>query len=763
MAGTITYSPKVFIPLTSLCRDRCGYCTFAKSPHRVESPYLSIESVLEVARAGAAAGCHEALFTLGEYPEFRYEEARAWLDEHGYASTIDYLAVAAAAVLTETGLLPHANAGALSHEDLALLRTVSPSQGMMIESLNPDLAAHRGAPDKTPERRLETLHAAGELHIPFTTGILVGIGESRADRVVALEAIAAAHEKFGHVQEVIVQNFVPKDDTEMRNWPACSLADLLETIRIAREILPASVHLQAPPNLSDDLDSLLESGIDDLGGISPITADFVNPEKPWPSLEFLRERVEASGRTLVPRLTIYPEFVRNPDKWIAPELHFAVMDRSDADGFARDDVGATFPEKYQDAVNVGTGAEVIQIGRRSTAWYSGAETAPSILISGDSVTTASPHIAEILDHAQSGFSIDESQIVSLFRARGSDVTAIASVANALREAVNGNEVTFVRNRNINYTNVCTFKCTFCGFSKGPLSLNLRGAPYLLSDSEIANRVVEASELGATEVCLQGGIHPSFDGDYYINVARVVKQAVPSMHVHGFTALEVFEGAKRLNEPVDVYLGRLKEAGLASLPGTAAEILSDDIRAIICPDKISTQQWLDVHETAHSLGLRSNVTIMFGSIERPEHWARHIVQTRELQLRTGGFTEFVPLPFVHMAAPIYLKRGARRGPTWRETILMHSVGRIAYHGIISNIQASWVKLGPRGARQLLQAGVNDLGGTLMDENISRAAGASHGQGISDSQFREVVEPLGRTLIQRTTMYGRVESNSVVPVA
>lgn len=760
MSGIITYSPKVFIPLTSLCRDRCGYCTFAKAPHRVESPYLSTESILEVANAGSAAGCHEALFTLGEYPEFRYPQAREWLDQNGFTSTVDYLVAAAQEVLDATGLLPHANAGALDHADLSLLRLVSPSQGMMIESLNPDLAAHRGAPDKTPERRLATLNAAGELQIPFTTGILVGIGESREDRVAALEAIATAHEKYGHVQEVIVQNFVPKQDTQMRNWPACSPQAFLETIAIAREILPASVHLQAPPNLTDDLDTLLESGIDDLGGISPITADFVNPEKPWPSLELLRDRVETSGRTLVPRLTIYPEFVRDPETWIAPELRFAVMDRSDADGFARDDIGATFPEKYKNAANVGTGAEVIQIGRRSTAWYSGADTAPPILISGSETDSSDGPVVEILESVRAGHQVTESEIVTLFRARGADIGAIASLANTLREEANGNDVTFVRNRNINYTNVCTFKCTFCGFSKGPLSLNLRGAPYLLKDSEIADRVVEAHELGATEVCLQGGIHPSFDGDYYINVARVVKEAVPTMHVHGFTALEVHEGAKRLGEPVEIYLGRLKEAGLRSLPGTAAEILADDIRRVICPDKISAQEWLDVHESAHSLGLRSNVTIMFGSIERPEHWAQHIVRTRELQARTGGFTEFVPLPFVHMAAPIYLKRGARRGPTWRETILMHAVGRIAYHGSIPNIQASWVKLGARGARQLLQAGVNDLGGTLMDENISRAAGASHGQGISDSQFREVVEPLGRNLVERTTVYGRINSQPFV---
>ncbi len=751
MGLVMTYSPKVFIPLTSLCRDRCGYCTFAKSPHRVDTPYLSIDQVVEVARQGAQAGCHEALFTMGEYPEFRYPQAREWLDTHGFADTIDYLVHAAQAVIDETGLLPHANAGALSREDLAKLRTVSPSQGMMIESLNPDLAAHRGAPDKDPERRLATLNWAGELAIPFTTGILVGIGESREDRVIALQAIAQSHEKYGHVQEVIVQNFVPKADTEMRHWPACSTEDLVETLRIAREILPAGIHLQAPPNLTADIAALLESGIDDFGGISPVTSDFVNPEMPWPSIESLREATELAGGSLVPRLTVYPEFVRNPEIWIDPALHFAVMDRSDANGFARDDPGAVFPEKYADAVNVGTGAEVIQVGRRSTAWYSGADTPPSVIIDETSHVKASPLIAEILSGVRAGSMIDEQQITQLFKARGNDVIAIAHLADALRQEAVGDVVTFVRNRNINYTNVCTFKCTFCGFSKGPLSLNLRGNPYLLSDQEIVDRVLEAQDLGATEVCLQGGIHPSFDGEYYVDVAKLVSQAAPNIHIHGFTALEVLEGSRRLGEPLVEYLLRLKTAGLKSLPGTAAEILSDDIRAEICPDKINTEEWLMVHETAHSIGLTSNITIMFGSIERPEHWAKHMVLTRAVQQRTGGFTEFIPLPFVHMAAPIYLKRKSRRGPTWRETVLMHAVGRIAYHGLIDNIQASWVKLGPAGARQLLRAGVNDLGGTLMDENISRAAGASHGQGISDTQFAQVVEPLGRTLVQRTTLY------------
>ncbi|HEX2577607.1 MAG TPA: bifunctional FO biosynthesis protein CofGH [Aquihabitans sp.] len=747
----VTYSPKVFIPLTMLCRDKCGYCTFAQPPARLDAPYLTPEQVLRIARRGAAAGCHEALFTLGERPEERYPVAAAWLAEHGYASTVDYLVAMAALVLRETGLLPHANAGALHPEELAALRPVAPSQGMMLESLRDDLDAHRGSPDKVPARRLATLEAAGELRIPFTTGILVGIGEDRADRIEALEAIAASHARWGHVQEVIVQNFLPKPGTAMHASPPCPTDVYLEAIALARLILPPEVHLQAPPNLSDDFGVLLDAGIDDWGGVSPVTADHVNPERPWPDRDRLRAVTEAAGFELAPRLTVYPEHATRPTEWLDPELHFAVLDRADAEGLARDDPGAVHPQTVGEVRNVGDGAEVVLVGRRSTQWYVGTEVDPPSLLPM-AQPRARGRVAEVLDGVRAGEVPGEDEITTLFGARGREVGAVAELADELRRQVVGDAVTWVSNRNINYTNVCTFKCRFCGFSKGPLSLNLRGTPYLLTLDDIAERAVEARAMGATEVCLQGGIHPKFDGDYYIDVTRAVKAAVPDVHVHGFTALEVTEGAKRLGEPLADYLRRLMDAGLATLPGTAAEILDDDVRAILCADKVTTDEWLDAHRTAHQIGLRSNVTIMFGSIEQPRSWAKHLVRTRDLQAETGGFTEFVPLPFVHMASPIYLQGGARRGPTWREVVLMHAVGRIAYHGFIDNIQASWVKLGVAGVRQLLRAGVNDLGGTLIDENISRAAGASHGQGMDEAAFADLVAPLGRRLEQRTTLYG-----------
>jgi len=724
---TITFSPKVFIPLTELCQDRCGYCTFAKAPARLDSPYLSPEGVLEIARAGADAGCHEALFTLGENPEVRYPAARSWLDAHGYGSTVDYLVAMCRLVLEETGLLPHANPGALSQDELARLRVVSASQGMMIESLRDDLACHRGAPDKDPARRLATLEAAGRLAIPYTTGILCGIGETEVDRLEALMAIAASHGRHGHVQEVIVQNFLPKADTSMHQARACDEDAHLRAIAIARLVLPADVAVQAPPNLSADFGRLLDAGISDWGGVSPVTADHVNPERPWPAIDQLREVTEARGFALAPRLTVHPRFALAPEQWLDPALHTAVLQRMDATGSARDHV-----------------------------WSSGGDAEPPSLVPAPAGVRAGSALGEVLAGVLLGQEVGEQEIVTLFSAQGREVATVAEVADDLRRRTVGEVVTWVANRNINYTNVCTFKCRFCAFSKGPLSLNLRGAPYLLELGEITSRVAEAVEMGATEVCLQGGIHPSFDGDYYLSVIEAVRAASDSIHIHGFTALEVTEGAKRNGEPLADYLRRLMAAGLKTLPGTAAEILDDDVRKILCADKVNTEEWLEAHRTAHGVGLRSNVTIMFGSIEQPIAWARHLVRTRDLQKETGGFTEFVPLPFVHMAAPMYLQGKARRGPTFREALLMHSVGRIAYAGWIDNIQTSWVKMGVEGSRQLLQAGVNDVGGTLINENISRAAGASHGQAMDEAGFASLLDglPGPRILEQRTTLYGRV---------
>jgi 7,8-didemethyl-8-hydroxy-5-deazariboflavin synthase CofH subunit/7,8-didemethyl-8-hydroxy-5-deazariboflavin synthase CofG subunit len=714
----VTYSPKVFIPLTKLCRDRCGYCTFAQAPAHVSSPYMSLDEVMDVAKAGRDAGCTEALFTLGERPELRYDEAARWLAARGYQSTVDYVANAAQMVLEGTGLLPHANAGALYENELRQLRGVSASQGMMMESLA-ELPAHRLAPDKSPQRRLDTLRLAGELKIPFTTGLLVGIGETRADRVATLEAIARSHEEFGHVQEVIIQNFLPKPRTAMANETPPSDHEFHWTIAIARLILPTSIHLQAPPNLSDDPTRLLAFGIDDFGGISPVTADHVNPERAWPAVASLDHECSERGFHLVPRLTVYPSFIEGHGAFLDEAVRPHVLAHADASFLARND-----------------------------SWASGTnETPPPAPTS----LTKTSEVTALLARYVPGYEFDRAELTTLFNARGADYNDLVATADGVRQDLVGDAISFVINRNINYTNVCTFKCRFCAFSKGPLSLNLRGDPYLLTLDEISERVREAEAKGATEVCLQGGIHPKFDGDYYIDVIAAVRAGSPTIHIHAFSALEVFEGARRSEQDLVTYLTRLKDAGLKTLPGTAAEILDDEIRAILCPDKLNSDQWLDVHRAAHSVGLRSNITIMFGAVEGVNSWATHLIRTRELQKETGGFTEFVPLPFVHMATPIFLKGRSRRGPTFREAVLMHSVARLHYATLIDNIQVSWVKMGVEGSRRILQAGANDLGGTLMDENISRAAGATHGQEMDVNTLRELVAPLGRPLHQRSTLY------------
>jgi FO synthase len=708
----VTYSPKVFVPLTKLCRDVCHYCTFARPPRRGERAYMTIEEVLAVARAGADAGCREALFTLGDKPELRYRAARDELAELGCSTTLEYLSRAARAVLDETGLLPHLNPGVLTRAELEDLRRVSVSMGLMLETTSERLSArggpHFGSPDKAPAARLATLHAAGGARVPFTTGILVGIGETRAERLDALLAIREAAAEHGHVQEVIVQNFRAKPGTRMAGADEPSLAELLWTIASARILLGARAHLQAPPNLSyADFPRLLDAGIDDWGGISPVTVDHVNPEAPWPELELLRDATASRGLQLAPRLAVYPEWLE--ETWIDEAVLPFALRSSDAHGLAR-----------EHGWSAGEPGEVPFVPRGALP-------------------------VDTRDE------LGEPEIVRLFGARQEELHRVFAAADRLRRDVNGDDVTYVVTRNIQYTNVCYFRCGFCAFSKGRLAANLRGEPYLVPHGEIVRRAREAWRRGATEVCLQGGIHPAFTGDYYVSVVEAIKSAVPDVHVHAFSALEVWQGAATLGIELRDYLVRLRDAGLGSLPGTAAEILDDEVRRVICPDKVTTSQWLEVHDCAHRAGLRSNVTMMFGHVERPEHWARHLLRAREQQRRSGGFTEFVPLPFVHMEAPMWLSGRARSGPTWTETLLVHAVARLALHPWITNVQASWVKLGPSGIAAALRAGVNDLGGTLMNESISRSAGASHGQEMPPEAMEQLIRDCGRRPRPRTTLY------------
>ena len=725
-ADAVTYSRKVFIPLTHLCRDVCHYCTFARPPRRGEAAFMTADDVLRVAEAGAAAGCKEALFTLGDKPELRYRAARESLAALGHESTLSYLAAMAALVLEKTPLLPHLNPGVLGREDLRRLRAVSASQGMMLESVAERLSArggpHHGSPDKRPAVRLETLRLAGEEAVPFTSGILIGIGETRSERIDTLLALRDLHDSHGHIQEIIVQNFRAKPGTRMAAAPEPEVDELLWTVAVARILFGPAMNIQAPPNLSPGaLARLVSAGINDWGGVSPVTADYVNPEAPWPHLDALARETAAARKTLSERLALYPAYAAAGDRWLAPALRARVLKMVDASGHPRTD-----------------------------AWVAGARAAPPA--TRPPAPGAVPSgLDRLLARAEAGDGLGEDDLVRLFEARGAAFEAVLGAADALRARINGPAVSYVVNRNINYTNVCYFRCQFCAFSKGSLSENLRGRPYDLPLEETVRRTREAWARGATEVCLQGGIHPGYTGRTYLSICRAIKEVLPRIHVHAFSPLEVWQGAATLARPLPAFLDDLRAAGLGSLPGTAAEILDDSVRAVICPDKLATDQWLAVMEAAHAGGLRSTATIMFGHVDSARHWARHLSRIRALQERTGGFTEFVPLPFVPMEAPLYLKGRARRGPTFRESVLMHAVARLALHPVVPNIQTSWVKMGPEGAGACLAAGANDLGGTLMNESITRAAGARHGQELPPAEIEALIERLGRRPVQRTTLY------------
>ena len=721
----VSYSRKVFIPLTRLCRDVCAYCTFAASPKQVGSAYLSPDEVLTIARAGQAAGCKEALFTLGDKPELRYKAARDALADLGSSSTIDYLAAICALVLGETGLLPHVNPGITTDEELGRLRSVSVSQGIMLETAAERLSQrggpHFGSPDKDPAVRLANIEAAGRLKIPFTTGILIGIGETRQERLDALFALRGLHQRYGHLQEIIIQNFRAKPGTRMETARDAEMDDLLWTAACARIIFGAAMNIQVPPNLSyQDFPRLLSAGINDWGGVSPVTPDHVNPEAPWPHLDELERATRDAGLVLVERLAIYPDYALRPAEWLDPRLRRNVMVEIDTAGLVRRE-----------------------------DWNVGLATVPPAQAARRSQRAST--LDRLLDKSTRGERLEQNEIVTLFAARDGAVAEICDATDKLRARTSGDVVSYVVNRNINYTNVCQYACAFCAFSKGRGHANLRGTPYDLSLDEVARRAAEAWGRGGTEVCMQGGIHPSYTGQTYLDLLTAVKHAVPRMHVHAFSPLEVMHGASTLGLSVPVFLERLQRAGLGSLPGTAAEILDDAVRADLCPDKLKTQEWLGVIEAAHRVGLRTTATIMFGHIETSRAWAAHLLHIRDLQERTGGFTEFVPLPFVHMEAPLHLKGLSRKGPTWREVLLMHAVARLVLNPVITNIQCSWVKLGPDGVRQLLAAGVNDLGGTLMNESISRAAGTTHGQELPPAEMEALIRSVGRTPRQRTTLY------------
>ena len=761
--ATVTYSRKVFVPLTRLCRDRCHYCTFATVPGRLPAPFLSIDEVLRIARDGAALGCKEALFTLGDRPEDRWDAARSWLDEAGYDSTLAYVRACAIAVLEETGLLPHLNPGVMTWAELQRLKPVAPSMGMMLET-TAAVPAHVGSPDKDPAVRLQVLENAGRHAIPFTTGLLVGIGESLADRAETVFAIRAAHRRHGHVQEVIVQNFRAKGDTAMRSAPDADLEEYLAAIAVTRLVLGPRMRVQAPPNLVDlaETSLLLRAGVDDWGGVSPLTPDHVNPERPWPQIDDLAAMTERSGFVLRERLTAHPPYLAEP--WLDPRLAAHVAALAGADGLASDVLPKGLPWQEPDGglavTGSGTGrtdlhATVDTTGRTGDRrsdfddvygdWAAVREAVPAQVARLDADVAAALRVARDRPAA-----LTAEQALALITADGADLEAVCSLADDVRRDTVGDDVTFVVNRNINFTNVCYTGCRFCAFAQRRTDADA----YTLSLEEVGQRSAEAWDVGATEVCMQGGIDPKLPGTAYLDLARAVKAAAPGLHLHAYSPMEVVNGAARMAVSIEDFLLAAREAGVDSLPGTAAEILDDDVRWVLTKGKLPTAQWVEVVQTAHRLGIPTTSTMMYGHVDQPHHWVAHLQLLARLQEESGGFTEFVPLPFVHTSAPIYLAGVARPGPTARDNRAVHAVARLLLHGRIDHVQCSWVKLGPEQCAAVLAGGVDDLGGTLMEETISRMAGSSYGSRRSVEELEEMVTRAGRTPRQRTTTYGPV---------
>jgi FO synthase len=770
--GVVTYSPKVFIPLTRLCRDRCHYCTFATVPGRLPAPYLSPDEVLEIARRGAELGCKEALFTLGDRPEDRWGAAREWLDAHGYDSTLSYVRAMAVRVLEETGLLPHLNPGVMTWDELLRLKPVAPSMGLMLESTSRQLiddvdGCHYGSPDKDPDVRLRVIEDAGRLTIPFTTGVLVGIGETLADRVDSLFALRAAARRSGHIQEVIVQNFRAKPDTAMRNEPDANADDYVATVAVARLVLGPAMRIQAPPNLSEptELRRLLAAGVDDWGGVSPLTPDHVNPERPWPHLDDLRRQTADAGFELAERLTAHPEYIRRGEPWLDPRILPHVRALADpATGLAvagRQPVGLPWQEPDSTWLSSGRTdlhVEIDEAGRTDDRRSDFDEVYGDWGALRESVTAAAASVIRIDGDVASALrsaernpaGITDAEALALAHADGPALAELARLADGLRHDVVGDTVTYVVNRNINFTNICYTGCRFCAFAQRRTDADA----FTLSLDEVADRAEQAWGVGATEVCMQGGIDPDLPGTAYLDLARAVKARAPELHLHAFSPMEVVNGAARTGMSIREFLTAMREAGVDTIPGTAAEILDDEVRWVLTKGKLPAAAWVDVVTNAHEVGLRSSSTMMYGHVDTPAHWVTHLRVIADVQRRTGGFTEFVPLPFVHQSSPIYLAGVARPGPTFRDNIAVHALARVMLHGLIDHVQTSWVKLGVDGTRVMLRSGADDLGGTLMEETISRMAGSQHGSAKTPAELEEMTD--GRPVRQRTTTYGEVSA-------